>query len=468
MIRGVLAELLFPLTALATGAFLTRRLGPDGYGLLVLAAASVTWIEWSLNAFFSRPTIKLIGETDEWRPLADGIVRLQFIASLVVMGVLWLVAGPLSRLLDEPELARYLRLFALDIPLFSLAHSHRNVLVGLGQFASSASLSAVRWIARLVLILALVGAGFSVAGAILGTIGASVLEVIMARRYIRPSIVGIPRVRPLWSIGLPLFTSSLCLSLYSRIDLFALKALGGTAEDAGLYGAAQNLSLLPSVFTIGFLPMLLSTLSRLVSRGEAQAAKEIGTNALRGVLALLPIAAIVSGAAREIMTVFFGRDFGPAAMTLAPLIFGSFAVIMIPVVTAIYTAEGKPGRALVLTVPLLPLAIAGHLLFIPRFGAIGAATVTAVVAVAGAAWAFWSAIELWRITPPVGTFVRSVAICIVVFTVAAVWPTPGLLVLVKLPVLVAACLVFYVLLGEFSKSEVALVRALVARESPTR
>jgi O-antigen/teichoic acid export membrane protein len=465
MIRGVLAELLFPITALATGAFLTRRLGPEGYGLLVLAAALVTWIEWSLNAFFSRPTIKLIGETDEWQPLADGIVRLQFVAGLVIMGVLWLVAAPFSRLLDEPELARYLRLFSLDIPIFCLAHSHRSVLVGRGHFASSANLSAVRWIARLVLILALVGAGFSVSGAIVGTIGASVLEVIVARRYIRPSVVGIPRVRPLWSIGLPLFISSLCLSLYSRVDLFALKALGGSAEDAGLYGAAQNLSLLPSVFTIGFLPMLLSTLSRLVARGEAQAAREIGTNVMRGVLALLPIAAIVSGAAREIMIVFFGRDFGPGAITLAPLIFGSFVLIMIPVVTAIYTAEGKPGRAVALTVPLLPLAIAGHLVFIPRFGAIGAATVTAVVAVAGAAWAFWSAVGYWRIAPPVGTFVRSAAISIVVFIVAALWPTPGAFVLLKLPVLVVACLVFYALLGEFSSSEVALVRAWIARAS---
>ena len=366
-LRSLAAESLFPTTALITAAFLTRRLGPQGYGFLVLTATSVTWIEWSMNAFFARPTVKLISEAEDWKPVADGLVRQQLLVSLAVMLLLVLLAGPLASLLGDPQIGPYLTVFALDIPLFNLAHAHRNVLIGRGRFAESANLSAVRWISRLVLIVAFVGGGLSVTGAILGTIGASLAELLLARRYVRPSLFGLPSGRPLWALGLPLLVSSLCLSLYTRLDLFALKRLGATTEQAGIYGAAQNLALMPSVFSIAFLPLLLSTLTRLLALGEAEEAKKIGTNALRGAIGLMPLAAIIAGSGEEITAVFFGRDFEVAGRTLAILIPGSFLLMMVPVASALFTAKGQPGRTVWLTAPLVPLALAGHVLFIPRY-----------------------------------------------------------------------------------------------------
>jgi hypothetical protein len=64
--------------------------------------------------------------------------------------------------------------------------------------------------------------------------------------------------------ALPLVASALCLSLYSRLDLLLLKLLGATASGAGIYGVAQNLALLPSLFSFAFAPALLSTLSALL------------------------------------------------------------------------------------------------------------------------------------------------------------------------------------------------------------
>src|SRR6267378_973233 len=323
-IRVFLAEALFPLTALISTAFLTRRLGPEDYGLLVLAATLVVWVEVSINSLFSRAAIKFVGNAEDWSPIGSAIARLHLIVSGSAAVLLVLLSVPLAQLLNEPILAGYLCLFALDIPLASLAHAYRNVLVGSGSFAQGALMSAGRWIARLLLIVLLVELGLSVPGAILGSIGASLVELTIGQRYGRLSLFHHPPVSapPLfWRYVLPLFLSALSLSCYNRLDLFALKVLGGTTVQAGMYGAAQNLSLLPGLFAISFSPLLLATLSRLLRDGRASLAREISRHAMRAVLGLLPVAAMIAGTAQEIVRFFFGTIFLPAAQLLGMLVF---------------------------------------------------------------------------------------------------------------------------------------------------
>lgn len=463
-LRSLAAESLFPLTALITGAFLTRHLGPEGYGILVLAATWVGWVEWSMNAYFARPAIKLVSEAGDWKIVADALVHQQLRAGVAVMLLLWALAAPVSALLHEPRLAWYVALFALDVPLFNLVHAHRNVLIGKGDFAHSANLSAVRWLCRLALILALVGGGLSVAGAILGTVGASLAELIVARRYVRPSLFGASQPVPLWSLGAPLLFSALCLGLYTRLDVFALKTLRVATHQIGIYGAAQSLSLLPGLFSLAFMPLLLSTLSRLLARGEEDAAKEIATNALRAVIGLMPLAAIVAASAPDIVAAFFGPDFVSGGTVLAVLIVGSFSLMTIPIASAVFVATGTPRRIPWLTVPLVPLALAGHLLVIPSFGGPGAAAVTTGVAAIGASAALWWINRVWQIKVPRTTVARSLVVSAVGYFAAAVWPMPGLLVLVKLPVLAICCGALFLALGEFTLDEFGMSHPLLIRE----
>src|SRR2546426_4931878 len=75
-IHVFLAQALFPLTVLITTAFLTRPLGPEGYGLLVLTATLVVWVEVSIHSLFSRAAIKFVGEAANRRPIGSAIARL--------------------------------------------------------------------------------------------------------------------------------------------------------------------------------------------------------------------------------------------------------------------------------------------------------------------------------------------------------------------------------------------------------
>jgi O-antigen/teichoic acid export membrane protein len=235
--------------------------------------------------------------------------------------------------------------------------------------------------------------GFSLWGALLGNIGASLIEIVIGRWYVRPSPLGASSfpARLLWPYALPLFFSTLSVAIFNRLDLLMLKVLGGTAAQAGIYGAAQNFPLLFEIFALSFTPLLLSTLNRLLSTGDTDAARAMGHNALRVAVGLFPFAALIAGAAAEMIAVAFGPLFSSATVVAASLSFGALAQVLIAVSTAMLTAAGKPRWTFALTGPLVPFAVVGHLVFIPAFGPTGAAAVTTLVAFLGAAAAVFAA-----------------------------------------------------------------------------
>src|SRR5207253_8023105 len=171
--RVFLADALILPTGILTVVFLTRRLGPDGFGLFAIASSIVLWIEASINTIFHRPTLKVVADNKDWSVVGPTIVRLHIQVSLAATFLVWLLSPSIGKLLRHDTLATYLWLFSLDIPLAGVTDAHRNLLVGIGGFRQRALSSAVRWIGRLLLIVALVELGLSVHGAILGNIGAS-------------------------------------------------------------------------------------------------------------------------------------------------------------------------------------------------------------------------------------------------------------------------------------------------------
>jgi O-antigen/teichoic acid export membrane protein len=460
------AEALILPTGLVTAAFLTRRLGPEGYGLFALAAVCVAWIEWSVASLFSRATIKFVGEADDWQPVATTVMRLHLAASGSAALLLWLLAAPIGRLLQEPALAGYLRLYAIEIPLFCLASAQRSVLIGIGRFRPRALTSAARWTARMALILLLVGLGGSVSGAILGSIGASLIECLIGHAYLRSRWL-LPAPFPacrLCSYAAPLFLSALALRLYEKLDLFVLTALGGAAELAGIYGAAQNLAILPGLVALAFAPLLLSALSRALQRGDQIVAGGMVRDSIRGVIWMLPFAAMTAGAAPEIVGLIFGPRFMPAAPLLALLSFGTVALAMLSVTAAVLTAAGRPNLTLGLAGPMLPMALAGHLLLIPSFGAIGAALVTASVAALVGMVSVVTVDRLWNLPPPTRTLQRCATLATVAYLLASCCPSPGLWLLPKLAAMAAATFLGLRLSGELTAREWEIVRTWTRRE----
>jgi O-antigen/teichoic acid export membrane protein len=252
------------------------------------------------------------------------------------------------------------------------------------------------------------------------------------------------------------------LRMFDKLDLVTLKALGASAEQAGNYGAAQSLSLIPGILAFSFSPLLLSTLTRLLLNGETEAARNLGRDAMRLVLGIFPFAALVAGAAPEIVRLIFGQRFLSAAAPLALLIFGAVALMMISVVSAILIGSGKPGWAVVLAALLIPLTLTGCLYLIPAFDLRGAALATTLSAAVGAIASMLVLKRLWGLLPSASTLLRSFLLSTIAYTLTAWWQTPGILLLLKLPAISLLICLGYFVSGEFSTAEKHMIRSLLS------
>lgn len=465
-IRIFTADALLIPTGVLTAAFLSRSFGPVGYGLLTLASVLVASVESNIATALSRPTIKLVSDAgDEWQSVGSAVFRLYLLTGCALGLALWAASAPLASLLAEHGLESYLRLLAIDVPLFCMVQAHRSIIVGLGRFGERALIGAVRWTARLLLVVLFVEVSQSPIGAIRGSICASLIELIVCRLYVRPGLFrrGAYPLPRLCAYALPLVSSALCLSLYERLDVILLKALGGSISDAGIYGVAQNLALLPCLFSFAFAPALLSTLRRALMDGDPAAAHHLGRQAMRLVLLLLPVAAITAGAAPELIALIFGDQFLAAAPLLRLLIFGSLALLMIAVAMSIMTAAGKHHWTQLVAGPLLMSAAVGHILLIPARGAMGAAVVTTALACLGAVVSIALVHSLWRIAPPIQTLWRSMIVCAPAYAIAALPPATVPFLILKVAGAALFVLIASSLLGEFSAEEISGAWAMFKR-----
>ena len=465
--RTFAAEMLVVPSGLLVAALLSRRLSLEDYGVFTLAITFVTWLEWSLSSLFARSTVMLVSEanasqTNTTNEVAATVLRVSAATGIFAALVLAACAEWIANVLREPRLVTPLRLLALDIPLFCVSQAYRNILIALGKFGARATASAIRWIARALLIAAFVVAGLGVEGAIWGAIGASICELAFCRWKVPFAVSrsSLP-ARDLWQMALPLLCCALILRVFDKIDLFMLSGMGATTDVAALYGAAQNLALAPGIFTLAFAPMLLAAIARTQRAGDTTRALSQSRDALRAVFLLTPFAALVSATSPQIVVWLFGARFAPAAPVLALLLWAATALALISVCNALLLAFNKVAWALGLLLPLVFLTPLAHTFVIPIHGAIGAASVTLVLAAACALMNVFAVRKLCSVTIPTLTVLRAAVVSAMIYASASfvsgegVWLVPQLLVFT---ILIGALLL---ILGEWQPHEKARLKALL-------
>ena len=93
----------------------------------MLAYVPVILIESNVAAALSRPAIKLVGDAPEWGGVGAALLRLYLLVGVAMMLLVWATAAPIAALFNDASIAIYLRLLALDIPIFLAAQAHRNI-----------------------------------------------------------------------------------------------------------------------------------------------------------------------------------------------------------------------------------------------------------------------------------------------------------------------------------------------------
>lgn len=460
----LLADALFVPAGVLTAAFLTRRLGPEGYGIYSLTVSLGMWVEWGILAAFSRATIKFVGESRDWRPIGATALRINTLSGGLAAGAMIAVAGPVAALLGEPALATTLRLYATVMLIVLVSSVHNQILVGKGDFVHRALSSATYSTARMCAVIAFVWLGLGVDGAIVGLGVAAAAGLLVARRFVRPSWRASDFAwQRLWAYALPLFLFSIGQRMLGFLDLVMLKLLGAPTAEIGHYGAAQNVAMALNFAVLAATPLLLSALTRALRDGERARAQSLVVDTFRLVLLVLPLLAVVAGCSGEVLTLVSGAQYLPAAVLVPALAAGSLARSVTMTTSTIQVAIGQPRLPAWSVLPIVPLSLVAQWLIIPRYGSPGAAAVTLAGSVATAALSFLLLQRHWPVALRVSTLVRASILCVPAWWLATWWPATGLAVIAKITVLGAVVLLGYGLLGELDSADRARIRRLVAR-----
>jgi O-antigen/teichoic acid export membrane protein len=447
-------------TGLLTAAFLTRKLGPENYGVLTVTATLIVWAEVVLTAGFNRAAIKFISESKNHEPISTKFLQAQALLGIISAGLVITLAPVIAAWLNTPEMTVYIRAYALSIPITAVSSIHIAILIGLGHYGQRAILTAIFWIFRLFLILWFVGCNPTVTAVIWANIAASGLVLLWARVYVQPSLFSrsdFP-IKNIWDYGWPMFLFTIGMNIFGQLDLFFVKAMCTPPETAGYYSAAKNLTILPALFTASFTPLLLGKLAILSREDQHQSARDISQKSIHFMICLLPFAAMASGSSEEIVLLVYGKAFLPTSRILAILIFAALGIAVIAVTSSTLVAAGRPVLNLMAVFPILGLSIACLIIWLPRFGANGAALIISVLAWTGALINAIIVSKIWNLKLSIWLALRSVLVCLAIFTLAGAWKAGGMLLFVKLGVLTFLTMVFYLLTGVIKLRDLQLIR----------
>lgn len=416
-----LAEALVAPTGLVTIIYLSRRLGAEPYGVYALAAVVVGWAQVMLVSLLGRAAQGFVARTHDWRPAAADIVYLYLLAGAAGALIVFVIAGPLALLLKAPALAGNLRLFALDILLFTIAQGVRSVVLATGRFRLQAAMAAVRWISRMVLVCGLVALGFGVRGAIIGGLAASSFELALGLAVLRlpPPHLSLGRLAGFWRMAAPLSVSGVGLRMFEKVDILVVQALAGPLA-TGLYGVAQNVMIVAGVFSASFSAAVLTQVSRL--HADAAAVARTARAAFRTWTRLAPPAALGAALAPDLVRFAFGHEFAGAGPLVAVLAFAALAMIGVSLAISILVGAGHGRLVLLATFAALPVAVAGHLILVPRFGALGAAACTTAVAWATAGLIWTGVHSRTGFRPPRASLARNLGVGVLVLAAGAWGP----------------------------------------------
>jgi O-antigen/teichoic acid export membrane protein len=458
LIRGItqifLAEALLVPTGFATAVFLARGLKPAGYGLFALITQFVFWVEYLLISGLENTTIKFVSGTEEKKAVINTVYILYFGIGSTVGLIIYTLSPHIAGLVKAPETSPLLKLLSVDIPLFSMAHAGRHILMGLSQFKKNAVMRSFYWISRLVFIVFFLSIGLGIEGAVIGLISASAIETILGLIFIRPALRNgvFTKLTKFLQFLAPLHLAVFYKRLLGQ-ELLVLRAFGSTAISTGFYGAAKNLSIAPILLSRSINPTLLPTLQLQMKRGNTEAARKRALTVIRAIFWFLPVTAILAGAADETICLIFGSDYAEAGPIFSLLVFAGMGLFMINNGIVIFTAWDKPQLSVSVTWLMVPLAVMGYFICIPHWNSLGAAIATLFAISAGVTRTMFILYQKWRLYPPPLTVIRSLVCSALTITIARVWFTPGPLVIAKLTLLIIFSGLFLWKLGEFSSRE---------------
>lgn len=205
--------------------------------------------------------------------------------------------------------------------------------------------------------------------------------VVLNKRVIKVGRPAVAEARTLLAISWPLAVTAAATMAYYRLDSLVLFSSRGASE-VGLYAAAYKfldvLQVFPSILMAPLLPLVVRYQSRNPSVRSEFLSFALRAGAAIGVVAGTSLYVL----ADPLMRLAYGAEFAGAAGTLRLLAPAYFGICLGYVGTTLGSALGAGKTIAVVSICVAVCSLAVHLWATPRWGAEGAAAVTAVTELA--------------------------------------------------------------------------------------
>ncbi len=385
------ATLIGNISGLIITVFLARALGPENFGIYSLSISVAFLVLAFTDLGVNQTLIRYVSEAVgmENTSLARGYIRELGKMKLMLTTLTSLTLFLLSDFLAEnafhsEEMATPLKIVSIFIFFYPLSGFLIGIFNGLNDFRANFIRSATYELFRVTSIIALVYAGYSVIGAILGfviaTIAALLALTILFLHYYRPYIFGfaekIELKRVLRFTGY-LTIGSIAWTVFAYVDsvmigmFMAPEYVGYYRASYSIIGAIAGILSLPAVLFPVFVQLEGEDLKNAFNR-------VFRYSAMLAVPASFGLPAI----SREVVLAVYGSDYLAAVPVFWVL---SFLILRSAVGfwAIIFNAKEKPEYPVRTTIVGMVLNIVLNYLMIPVLGIVGAAiaTLTSNVAV---------------------------------------------------------------------------------------
>lgn len=392
------AQALQALVQVVAAAVLARVLRAEGrgeYGLLVLIPSTAVVVA---GLGFGAAALRQVAKDGRVAAaVATNALWVALAAGTLTSAILWSVRGPLAAFIGAPEGGIALELAVLSIPLLVIDQYAALFLTGMGAIRAANALKLLQAVSGLVLLPVLFAwNGASVTSALWAWVLSFLIQDLLAvwvvlRRTGPIASVDRQLLRDALSFGLRTFPASLALFLLFRADLFLVRAYC-TLKDAGVYALATSLAILFQLFgrsvERAFAP-------RIMARTEVEAARLTPRVTRAFVLVMAPLALLAVLAAQLFVPSIFGREFAPAAALLALFLPGLLVGNVGILCNGDILSRGHPSTGSIAAIASLVMNVALNLVWIPRYGTIGAACASLVCYVL---YGMWMALAYRRLT----------------------------------------------------------------------
>ncbi len=469
----ILAQILFVLSGYVLHAGLGRIWGPERYGLFVVIISVLVWVELATTSGLPTGVGKRIseneGKTEELLSLG---LRIQLVLSLSLIAIVFLSAPLFSFFLKDPKLTFYLRLASVDVPFMGLLVLYWNVLGGLRAFGRRAIGIIVYCVFKTTIILVLVIFEFSIAGALIGNIVASIVAFLAASQFLLPpkkdySTTEVsekgselrPEGHRVVTFAIPYTIYYFSYNLLIILDLLLVKSLLKDSTVTGYYASAHSVAKIPYFVFYAFSATLLPLLSNSISHRDRELTLSYIKRSLRFLLMLLvPCILLVSETSGGLISLIYSRAYAQAAPVLSILVFGFGFLSVFLTLNTMLIANNQTKRVLLITLSLIPLSLFLNFKLIPIHGIQGAAIATTVTTAVGAVVTSMFVYESFRTLTEIKSSVRILISGMIVFFVSKSIRLEGTLIIWKYAIAVPLYFALLYLLREITSDEIDRIR----------